>query len=481
MSGTLLEGRGVSDALRAAIERVQDVPRISARVGLGRATPRDVVALGVSLGRLASITDALADAPAFEAERAALLELHEELAPISRDVEGRCVDEPPTHLRAGGLFRDGIDATLDEARTLQQDANQWLAAYQKRLIDEYELPNLKVGFNRVFGYYIELPAVQALQAPDVFTRKQTLKNAERYITPELKTFEEKVLTASDRAIQREIELFVELCEGIAQHARAIARFAACVAQLDVLGAFAAKAARRAWVRPKLVSAPVLDITQGRHPVLDEILGDDFVPNDCHLGDHGVALDAVVMKPQAEIEAKTSLNSDTSDTNTAHVDPSPTRSSPTLAILTGPNMAGKSTYIRQMALLTLLAHTGSFVPARSATVGLTDRIFTRIGADDALHRGQSTFMVEMVETANILHNATPSSLVILDEIGRGTSTLDGLSLAWAIAEALAIGSSPQDTTSEQDDHSTDDRTEEREKRAGASGGGGVRCLRRITMS
>lgn len=400
---TLVEDRRTATALRAGIERVQDVARIAGRLGLGRATPRDLAALGASLSRLEEISGAIENAPAFAKARRVLSELADALAPLAERIERTCVDQPPSHLREGGLIRDGVDAELDEARALQRDGATWLAEYQGRLAAEHNLPAIKVGYNRVFGYYIELSAANASKAPDFFTRKQTLKNAERYITPELKEFEEKATTAESRAIAREQSLFADLCARGARESQRIAAFARTVAGLDALCAFAEKAARSGWTRPEIVDEPVLDIAQGRHPVLSEILGDDFVPNDAALG-----------TPESAAR---------------------------LALITGPNMAGKSTYIRQTALLTLLAHTGSFVPAERARIGVVDAIFTRIGADDALHQGQSTFMVEMTETANILHNATDRSLIILDEIGRGTSTLDGLSLAWSVAEALAGGERP----------------------------------------
>jgi DNA mismatch repair protein MutS len=301
-----------------------------------------------------------------------------------------------------------VDAALDEARLLQRDATAWLASYQARLIEVHKLPSLKVGFNSIFGYYIELPQAQARQAPAEFARKQTLTKAERYTTPELKDFEHKVTTAQDRAIERERVLFDELCGRATAVIASISVFARVVGELDVLACFADKAVRRGWVRPTMVQEPVLVITQGRHPVLDELLGERFVPNDVGLGE------------TRQRESETAKQGKTAP----------------LALITGPNMAGKSTFIRQVALIVLLAHAGSFVPADAATIGQTDRIFTRVGADDALHAGQSTFLVEMVEAANILNHATARSLVILDEIGRGTSTLDGLSLAWAIAERLA---------------------------------------------
>ena len=396
---TLVEDPVTARALGDALGGVQDVARIAARVSLGRATPRDLAGLGASLGRAGAVADALEGAPAFGEIVGRIAALRESLDPVAGEIASSCVERPPARLSEGGLVRDGVDAELDEARALRRDAGAWLAAYQARLAETHDLPNLKVGFNKVFGYYIELPRAQSKRAPEAFTRKQTLKNAERYITPELKDHEEKVLGAEDRALAREREVFQHLCSLVAARVGEAARYAEAVAELDALACFARVASRRGWTRPEVTEAPGLEIRQGRHPVLDEILGEDFVPNDCELG-------------------------------------GPSGGGPALALITGPNMSGKSTFIRQVALLTLLAHTGSFVPAERAVVGLCDRIFTRVGADDALHRGQSTFMVEMVETANILHNAGPRSLVILDEIGRGTSTLDGLALARAIAEHLA---------------------------------------------
>ncbi|MEM1165052.1 MAG: DNA mismatch repair protein MutS [Planctomycetota bacterium] len=393
--------RRLASELAEQLAGVQDVPRIAARVALNRASPRDLVGLGGSLSRAEAITALLDGAPALAAHHARLVSVVDALQPIARDIADRCVDDPPAHLRDGGLIRDGVDAELDEARTLQRDAGEWLARYQGELIERFDLPSLKVGFNKVFGYYIELPSAQARRAPDVFTRKQTLKNAERYITPELKAYEDKVLGAADRAIAREQVLFAELCAAVRARAAEAARYAACVAELDVVRCFAERAVWKGWARPEMVETPVLSLGNLRHAVLEEVLGNECVGNDCALG-------------------------------TAHGSPD----HPSLSLITGPNMAGKSTYIRSVALAALLAHAGSFVPADTATIGLTDRLFTRIGADDALHRGQSTFMVEMVETANILHHATNQSLVILDEIGRGTSTLDGLSLAWSIVEQLA---------------------------------------------
>ncbi len=387
----------LSGELNRLLATVQDVARIAGRLALGRATPRDLVAVAHSTAAARELA-LLADSPPLSSFSSRFAAARDELDQTATTVLDSCVDDPPPHLREGGLIKDGIDPALDEARLLQRDAGAWLAGYQARLIDQHNLPSLRVGFNKIFGYYIELPQAQARSAPAELIRAQTLKNAERFTTPELREFERKVTSAESRAAERERELFDALAQRFVDRLAGVAAFADAVAQLDALLAFAEKALRRGWVRPHVVEEPVLDIVQGRHPVLDELLASKFVPNDAHLGGDD----------------------------------------PSLALITGPNMAGKSTFIRQTALLTLLAHTGSFVPAQSATIGVVDRIFTRIGADDALHAGQSTFMVEMIETANILNHASPRSLVVLDEVGRGTSTLDGLSLAWAIVEHLARG-------------------------------------------
>lgn len=390
---------GLADRLGDAIGSVQDVARIAGRLGLGRATPRDLVALGRSLERLATMRELLVDREPFVQERTELDRLAELLTPLAAAILERCVEHPPPHLREGGLFRDGIDGELDAARLLQRDANGWLARYQRELVESTGIGSLKVGFNKVFGYYIEVTHANVERIPIAFSRKQTLRNAERYITPELKRFEDDVLSADARAVARESELFALLTAEIARRGVELARYGELVAELDVHRSLAEVARRERWCRPTMVDEPLLVVREGRHPVLEAILRERFVPNDCSLGGPG-------------------------------------ETAGRLALITGPNMAGKSTFIRQAALIVLLAHIGAFVPAAEATVGIADRIFTRIGSSDELHAGQSTFMVEMTETANILHHATARSVVILDEIGRGTSTLDGLSLAWAIAETLA---------------------------------------------
>jgi DNA mismatch repair protein MutS len=400
--GTLVEQRRLMDEIGVILPQIQDLARIGARISVGRATPRDLTALAASILHADAISTQLEHAPTFAPLRARLQAALTPLQPIAAEISRLCVDTPPPHLREGGLIRDGVDAELDEARALQKDAGQFLAEYQARLIAQYDLPNLKVAFNKIFGYYIELPTAQARTAPPELRRTQTLKNAERYTTPELRDFENKVTTAEARAFERERLLFESLCERVLPLVMHAAQVADAIAELDALVTFATTAIKLDWNRPEIVDAAALDIQQGRHAVLDLTLGSRCVPNDCAVG-------------------------------LAHTSSQPH----SLSLITGPNMAGKSTYIRMVALLTLLSHAGSFVPADRAVIGLTDRIFTRVGADDALHSGQSTFMVEMTETANILNHATARSLVILDEIGRGTSTLDGLSLAWAVAEYLAI--------------------------------------------
>ncbi|MCA9307575.1 MAG: DNA mismatch repair protein MutS, partial [Phycisphaerales bacterium] len=372
--GALADDRTLAGALGELLANICDIARVTARVSLGRATPRDLAALGRSTAHVRTLGETIEQCEPLTRYRTKLRTIEASLLPVAESIVASCVDEPPAHLRAGGLIRDGVDGELDEARNLERDAGVWLADYQTRLIAAHDLPSLKVGYTKVFGYYIELPSGQASRAPVEFTRKQTLKNAERYITPELKEFEEKVLTASSRAIEREHALFDALCTQTRAVIDELSAFGAVVAELDALLGFATKARERGWTRPVIADAPTLEIHGGRHPVLDESLGHRFVPNDCVLG----------------------------------TEPEPA----TLALITGPNMAGKSTYIRQNALLVVLAQAGSFIPADRATIGVCSRIFTRVGADDALHRGQSTFMVEMIETANILNNATPDAIVIL---------------------------------------------------------------------
>ena len=302
----------------------------------------------------------------------------------------------PLHLRDGGVIRAGFDQELDRLRSISSRGQSWLRDYQREQIERTGISNLRIGYNKVFGYYIEVTHSAAQKVPADYVRKQTIKNAERYITDKLKEYETEVLGAQEKALELEQRLFEQVRRQTAQYVTRLQRLANTVAQCDCLASLAYVARRRNYTRPKMTDSTELVIIEGKHPVLAESLGAEFVPNDIELG--GKAADCL--------------------------------------IVTGPNMSGKSTYIRQAALLVLMAQAGSFIPAKDATIGLADRIFTRVGASDELVRGQSTFMVEMTETANIVNNATAKSLVILDEVGRGTSTYDGLALAWAVTEHIA---------------------------------------------
>ncbi len=379
--------------LRECLRGIGDVERILARVALKSARPRDLAALREGLGRLPQLQRLLS-----EQEAPRLRELASQLTeqPELHDLLTRAVlENPPVLIRDGGVIRDGYDAELDELRNLSRNADTFLIEFERREQAETGIANLKVGYNRVHGYYIELSRSQADAAPAHYIRRQTLKGVERYITPELKSFEDKVLSARERALAREKALYEDLLERIGADLLPLQHIAAALAELDALTALAERAETLNYCRPELVDTPGLRIEEGRHPVVERVMDGPFVPNDIELTDRRRML-----------------------------------------IITGPNMGGKSTYMRQVALITLLAHIGSFVPARRAVIGPIDRIFTRIGASDDLAGGRSTFMVEMTETANILNNATRDSLVLLDEIGRGTSTFDGLSLAWAAAAHLA---------------------------------------------
>jgi DNA mismatch repair protein MutS len=380
--------------IRQRLKGMADIERIAARVALARASPRDLNSLGRTLSVLPSIVEAFCDAgglflKTISTDLSGLSELAELLRRAIRD-------DPATGLREGGFIAAGFDAELDRLRAIGADGQQWLADYQRRQIERTGIQSLRAGFNRVFGYYLEIPNSARGQAPPDFIRKQTVKNAERYITEELKNYETEVLTAQERANELEYTLFERVRQQVGEWMQPLMRVADAVGRLDCVAGLAELAVERRYVRPRIVEDGRLEIHDARHPVLDQTLGDAFVPND-----------TLMIGPDARV-----------------------------FVITGPNMAGKSTYIRQVALLTLLAQVGSFVPAESMSFSLVDRIFARVGSSDEIMRGQSTFMVEMTEAANILHNATRASLVVLDELGRGTSTFDGLSLAWAITEHLA---------------------------------------------
>lgn len=391
---TFLKDAELRVVCRQFLQGIHDLERLNTKIVTGRTTPRDLVFVGRTLAGLPKIKHAL------ENRCSGLLAgLNASIDPCP-DVHEKIVsalkDDAPLSAREGGLIREGFNSRLDELRQLAVGGKQWIAAYQQKIMEEAGIPSLKIGFNKVFGYYLEVTNTHRDKVPESFIRKQTLKNAERFITPELKEYEEKVLAADDQAMQLEYDLFVEVRDQVQLAADRLRVTADALAQLDVLAALAEIAAERNYCRPELIQDPELRIIDGRHPVLDIIESEGtFVPNDTIAGPE----DGMVL------------------------------------LITGPNMAGKSTYIRQTALICLMAQVGSFVPAREATVGIADRVFARVGASDELARGQSTFMVEMTETARILNTATSRSLVILDEIGRGTSTYDGLSLAWAIVEHL----------------------------------------------
>jgi DNA mismatch repair protein MutS len=392
--GELVEAPFLREALRELLRGVLDVERLVAKLSTGRASARDLMGLCTSLEVVPPLRQ--------ELERVYSKILGDCLAaldPLS-DVAGRIratlVDAPPLALREGGLVRAGFSAAIDELREIAGAGRSWMARFQADEIARTGMPNLKIGFNSVFGYYIEVPHGQVDRVPAHYIRKQTVKNAERYITPELKEFETKVLSAEERAHDLEYAAFCALRDEVARHVGRILDVAHTLAVIDVLAALAQKAAENKYHAPAVDQGDVISITEGRHPVIERSPGTgSFVPNDARLD----------------------------------------RTDRRITLITGPNMAGKSTYIRQVALIVLMAQIGSFVPAREAKIGIVDRIFTRVGAADDIARGASTFMVEMVEVANILNNATTRSLVVLDEVGRGTATFDGLALAWAIVEHL----------------------------------------------
>jgi DNA mismatch repair protein MutS len=382
------------NSLRGMLSDIYDIERLTARVATGRCSPRDLKQMGRSLSQLPKIKALLEER---YAARLSQLQQRLDLLPSLRDhLDAALEEDCPLQPKDGGYIRPGYDARLDEFRQLATGGKDWIARYQAEQIQSTGITSLKVGFTSVFGYYLEITNTHRDRVPPNYIRKQTLKNAERYITPELKEYEEKVLTADESAKLLEFELFLELRQLVHAQTPTLQINAAILAELDVLASLAELAVKHSYVKPTITEEPILEIYEGRHPVLDATLPKGtFVPNDSMIGaEHGSIL-----------------------------------------LITGPNMAGKSTYIRQTALITILAQIGSYVPARKATIGITDRLFARVGASDELSRGQSTFMVEMVETARILNTATERSLVILDEIGRGTSTYDGLSLAWAIVEQL----------------------------------------------
>lgn len=378
--------------LRAALKPLGDLERLTNRVASGNAIPRDLVAMRATLERLPALKAVISP------ETVSLQPIMDALDPCEVELsllERALADEPPATLATVGVMRPGYSAELDGVVERSRHAREWIANLEPSERQRTGIKTLKVGYNKVFGYYIELTRANSDMAPDDYIRKQTLVNAERYITPEMKEYEALVLNAEEQLREIEGRLFRALLAELGHSTRKLLDTARALAQLDVLAALAEVAARGGYICPQVVAEDVLEVREARHPVVELTLtGERFVPND------------IVFEPGERIR-----------------------------VLTGPNMSGKSTFLRQAALIVLMAQMGSFVPAASARIGLVDRIFTRIGAQDEIHAGQSTFMVEMVETANILHHATPRSLLILDEIGRGTSTYDGVSIAWAVVEYL----------------------------------------------
>ena len=383
------------EEIREYLNPVYDLERLVGKITYQSANPRDLIAFQSSLSMLPSVKCILKDM-----ESDLLKEIYEELDPLEElcDLVGRAIqEEPPLAMKEGGIIKDGYNEEVDRLRKAKSEGKNWLADLETKEREKTGIKNLRIRYNKVFGYYLEVTNSFKDLVPDYYTRKQTLANAERYIIPELKELEDTILGAEDKLCALEYELYCEVRNTIAAELTRIQRTAKAVAKLDVIASLALVAARNNYVRPKINEKGVIDIRDGRHPVVEKMIPNDmFIANDTYLDD----------KKQR------------------------------ISIITGPNMAGKSTYMRQAALIVLMAQLGSFVPASSANIGLVDRIFTRVGASDDLASGQSTFMVEMNEVANILRNATSKSLLILDEIGRGTSTFDGLSIAWAVVEYIS---------------------------------------------
>lgn len=375
---------------------VRDLERLIMKVCSGYASPRDLVALKTSFEPLPMLKRVLQGLTSASSMLSAEEDALEALPEMTQLIERALVDDPPMKINDGKAFRDGYCKELDELREISQDGKAWLARYQGELRESTGIKTLKVSFNKMFGYYIEVSRGQAEKMPDSFQRRQTLVNAERFISPELKEYESKVIHAEERVTAIENELFSDLRLEVAKYGTRVQRTAQALARIDALLSLAKVALQSGYARPVVDNSPFLQIVDGRHPIIEAANGSErFIPNDTNLND----------------------------------------TTQRMMLITGPNMAGKSTYIRQVALIAIMAQIGSFVPAASAHVGIIDNVFSRIGASDDLSRGHSTFMVEMTETANILNNATSRSLVILDEIGRGTSTYDGISIAWAVAEYL----------------------------------------------
>ena len=393
--GAFVDDRTLRTEVREELNQMGDLERLAGKVATGRAAPGDLIAIKHTLRRLPNVLGLLADA-----DSDALGAIEDDLRPCPEmvdQIQSALVDDPPAKISEGGLMRDGYSEELDELRTIAQEGKDWVANLEKEESERTDIPSLKVGFNKVFGYYLEVTNTHADKVPEDYIRKQTLVDSERYVTPELKEMEEKILTAEEKIETLEQELFNDLRDRIAQQTGILQENAELLAHLDCFAGLAEVAEQHEYARPSVNDGLAIDIEEGRHPVVEQTLppGDPFIPNDMYL------------------------------------DPDDEQ----VLIITGPNMAGKSVALRQVGLIVLLAQVGSFVPADAAQIGVVDRIFTRVGASDNLAAGESTFLVEMNEAANILNNATARSLILFDEVGRGTSTFDGLSIAWAIVEYL----------------------------------------------
>ncbi|HAX79559.1 MAG TPA: DNA mismatch repair protein MutS, partial [Cyanobacteria bacterium UBA11372] len=410
----LVENSSLRQELRQLLRQIYDIERLTGRAGSGTASARDLVSLADSLLKLPDLAVVVSDARSPYLR--ALQKVQPVLEQLGQRIRAYLVESPPIYITEGGLIRDGVNQQLDEMRGAAEDDQKWIANLEVTERARTGISTLKVGFNKTFGYYISISKSKIDHVPDDYIRKQTLTNEERYITPELKEREARILTAKEDLNRLEYEIFCDLRAEVGEQAELIRNVSRAVAAADVLGGLAEVAVYQGYCRPEMVMGREILIVDGRHPVVEQSLpAGFFVPNSTKLGNGSSVIGNGEEQNQLPI---------TND------------QSPDLVILTGPNASGKSCYLRQVGLIQLMAQLGSFVPAREAILGVCDRIFTRVGAVDDLATGQSTFMVEMNETANILNHATPKSLVLLDEIGRGTATFDGLSIAWAVAEYLA---------------------------------------------
>jgi len=392
--GKLKDSHRTREEIRDNLSKILDMERLTARITLSAANARDLIALKNSITPIKTIKGLLEKIPS-EIFKGMLSEW-DDLSDIEKLIDISIKDEPPLSLKDGGLIKDGYSKELDELRSISRDGKEWIVQMEGRERERTGIANLKVSYNKVFGYFIEITKKHLSKVPEGYVRKQTVATGERYISQELKEYEDKILGAEEKIKNIEYQIFEEIRKRIAEEGKRILKMAGIISEIDVLASLAEVASRYDYICPSINENDTIEIIDGRHPILERIIeGERFVPNDTCLDNHNNQI----------------------------------------MIITGPNMAGKSTYMRQVALIVLMAQTGSFVPAREAKVGIVDRIFTRVGAQDYLQKGQSTFMVEMNETANILNNATSRSLIILDEIGRGTSTFDGISIAWSVVEYI----------------------------------------------